>query len=267
MLTGYSKIWHSGGIVTFSSRLWLLPGVDAGLFVATNGPQTSQKAQALTVITSMAADLLLGESPWLNSSTICTFPFPWTKNSHSSRTSQKRDNCSMQNESKMVIKTEVTSPSTNDLEGIYYHKAFGEITVETVESEQKSNCNTADGELAATMMLKFGRFGQLKLTMVKQEEPLVWHGRFQGPLWYLTASDDSHEPVVVRFLQNQGGRVDRLTYPIDPQYDVIEFRKRVSGVAQPSTAAASRLRSRWLDVLKLIALVFYRTAGCSRDLK
>ena len=53
-----------------------------------------------------------------------------------------------------------------------------------------------------------------------------WEGRFVGPLWYVTASDEYNSPVRVQFLQDESGRVDRIRYPIDAQYDVIEFHKR-----------------------------------------
>ena len=46
---GYRKLWHSGGIVTFTSQLWLFPDMDAGVFVASNGPLTSRGSAALKV--------------------------------------------------------------------------------------------------------------------------------------------------------------------------------------------------------------------------
>lgn len=36
--TGYRKLWHSGGIVSFTSQLWLFPDMDSGVFVSCNGP-------------------------------------------------------------------------------------------------------------------------------------------------------------------------------------------------------------------------------------
>ncbi|GFO10673.1 penicillin-binding protein [Plakobranchus ocellatus] len=37
---GYQHIFHSGGIVSYSSQLWLFPDIKAGVFLSVNGPQT-----------------------------------------------------------------------------------------------------------------------------------------------------------------------------------------------------------------------------------
>lgn len=272
-VAGFKKVWHSGGIVTYSSRLWLFPGVGAGLFVATNGPQTRDKGQALTAITGMAADLLLGETFWLNSTTVCTFPAPWKRQEPSPETEtetsasktpatastatrpvKKKDESEGSRGSQSPRRENTFQQSLKQLLGVYSHKAFGEIVIErgglrssgTDKDVLSGNAHfkgTDDpgptagetGNASDWLLLKFGRFGQLKLKRV-EGEPNGWEGRFVGPLWYVTASDESNRPISVQFLQDESGRVDRLRYPIDARYDVIEFQKR--GVEEASASSS-----------------------------
>lgn len=247
---GYRKIWHSGGIVTYSSRLWLLPGADAGLFVATSGPQTSQKAHGLTAITSLAADLLLGEEPWLNSSTVCSFPSPWNEHKATEVAMERHDVTTKKPSTKVAAQV---GNDLDELTGTYFHEAFGEIVIERAGSEvegdhkvtDKKSSNSSEsatptGNASTWLTLKFGRFGHLRISKV-MEEANTWEGTFLGPLWYVTASDEAFAPLQVTFVHDRHGRVSKLRYPIDGQHDNIEFQKRVlhiTGVSSHATSAA-----------------------------
>lgn len=48
-LAGYRKLWHSGGIVTFTSQLWMFPDANAGVFVTASGPLSTQGSAAVKV--------------------------------------------------------------------------------------------------------------------------------------------------------------------------------------------------------------------------
>ena len=75
--SGYKRVWHSGGVSTYKSQLWLIPEVDMALYVAVNGPPTSGTTWALTLLLMYATDLFLHDTPWLNHTTACSFPAPW----------------------------------------------------------------------------------------------------------------------------------------------------------------------------------------------
>ena len=235
--------------------------------------QTRDKGQALTAITGMAADLLLGETFWLNSTTVCTFPAPWKRQEPSPETEtetsasktpatastatrpvKKKDESEGSRGSQSPRRENTFQQSLKQLLGVYSHKAFGEIVIErgglrssgTDKDVLSGNAHfkgTDDpgptagetGNASDWLLLKFGRFGQLKLKRV-EGEPNGWEGRFVGPLWYVTASDESNRPISVQFLQDESGRVDRLRYPIDARYDVIEFQKR--GVEEASASSS-----------------------------
>ncbi|KAL4229793.1 hypothetical protein ACF0H5_010184 [Mactra antiquata] len=77
---GHRKIWHSGGLFSYISLLWMFPEEDIGIFVSVNGPalpKTSSYAEQ--TILYYISDILLGDKPWLDLETTCTFPKPWTK--------------------------------------------------------------------------------------------------------------------------------------------------------------------------------------------
>lgn len=256
-------MWHSGGIVTYSSRLWLFPGVEAGLFVATNGPQTRDKGHALTAITSLAADMLLGEKFWLNSSTVCSFPAPWKRPESPTETSttastpvkaESKQALSPRSDHQTPTRQQTTfRQSLKQLLGVYSHKAFGEIVVERggssatgkdvgghaqIKGSDSASSTAKDGNTSEWLLLKFGRFGKLKLQRVEGDSN-GWEGRFIGPLWYVTASDESNRPVSVQFLRDESGHVDRIRYPIDARYDVIEFHKREQEAPASSSYSVS----------------------------
>jgi hypothetical protein len=156
--------------------------------------------------------------------------------------------------------------------GEYVHKAFGQMIVEMAEeSESKrvetgndvkvSNASSAAASSSSSLsppssealMLSYGRFGRMELRRDEatvgrgggveereEGEVEVWEGRFVGPLWYITASDESDSPVHVRFLRNGQGHVDRMLYPVDGRYDEIEFTKvMTSGELAVSKASLS----------------------------
>ncbi len=67
-------IGHPGGYYGFTSNLLFLPDVDVEVYIDT----TPGEDGFLTLLTAMfIMDVMLGEEPWLNLTTSCTFPAPW----------------------------------------------------------------------------------------------------------------------------------------------------------------------------------------------
>ncbi|KAK6173053.1 hypothetical protein SNE40_016587 [Patella caerulea] len=193
---GYKKIWHSGGITTHSSRLWFYPENNVGVYAAVNGPQTREKIYALRALMSYASDMLLGEEPWLNDTTVCTFPAPWDVRVDVKEPKISRD-----------IASEIRLRPSRDLVGRYFHLGFGEIRVYFGKS--------------GALVLHFGRFGTMVL---HQENGLKFSGKYFGPLWFVTDSDDSFEPEKVRFVRS-GGKTTGLYFHVDPAYNASFFKK------------------------------------------
>ncbi|RUS78900.1 hypothetical protein EGW08_013343 [Elysia chlorotica] len=74
---GFRRAWHSGSLFGFASQIWLFPDLDLGLFVAVNGPAKSPHTQnRLTALLYYVSDLLLGDRPWLDEKSVCSYPAP-----------------------------------------------------------------------------------------------------------------------------------------------------------------------------------------------
>ncbi|XP_067661436.1 uncharacterized protein [Haliotis asinina] len=74
---GYKNIMHGGNFHSYIASLELYPDVHFGIFVSANGPGTKDEEIAEKLISFYISDILIGDYPWLNSSTACTFPLPW----------------------------------------------------------------------------------------------------------------------------------------------------------------------------------------------
>ena len=61
----------------FTSQIWLFPDLGLGLFVAANGPARSPDTQnRLTALLYYVTDLMLGDRPWLDEASACSYPVP-----------------------------------------------------------------------------------------------------------------------------------------------------------------------------------------------
>lgn len=214
---GYRKIWHSGGIVTYQSQLWLFPDKNAGVFAVINGPFTSQGSLAIKAVTSRAADFLLQEEPWLNMTTACTLPEPWSKS-----TKQMQPNPDY-----IVFKWNI-SRTPYDYVGLYSHKGFGNITLQV--------------ENNSSLFLLFGRFGKMHLQPVTD---VHFSGYYMGKLWYFTGSDEHNDPIKMEFvIDKQINKVSGISFPVEFSGPLTLFQRNlkfdwISGRSIKSTSDCS----------------------------
>ncbi|XP_033742502.1 gigasin-6-like [Pecten maximus] len=183
---GYKRVWHSGGIVGFSSLLWLFPNQDIGIFASLTGSRDNDNQHPIRVIMSRAADMLLGETPWLDRRTACSFPAPWGNVSPSipvSGVGQFRTFWNISRPMELYV-------------GSYGHPAFGNISV-TIENRTQ-------------LVLHYGRFGRMVLTPVTDSD---FKGRYIGPLWFATQADGQILPVSVNFSLPVTGSAFKLIVP------------------------------------------------------
>ncbi|CAH1777837.1 unnamed protein product [Owenia fusiformis] len=188
---GYRKIWHSGGISTYSSLLNLFPDKNAGVYGVVNGGGP-HKSVGLKMILNYASDLLLNQEPWLNQSTACTFPQPW--------------------EPPVPGNTSpVTTPTyrldlelDNEYNGNYSHPMFGDISVHSTLHQG-----------AVQLKLNFGRFGVFSLSR-SADLSNSFKATFSGILSYLSTSDLKVPPLMLIFKdKNKAGKMTRLEFPVD----------------------------------------------------
>ena len=87
LILGYDTVAHPGYLFGYNAQLTVLPDVDIGVFMALNGLDYTYLARLLTH--AFIIDLALGEEPWLNSATVCTFPYPWVSGAEVEEVIQK----------------------------------------------------------------------------------------------------------------------------------------------------------------------------------
>lgn len=106
---------HSGSTFGYRAYITLIPDKQLGIFTAMTGDDP--KYFYRMSLHSYLLDLYLEKSPWLNQTTICSFPEPWNPNPDLFvETSSSHE--------QHVPKRELSS-----YVGTYRHGAYGEVTV------------------------------------------------------------------------------------------------------------------------------------------
>ncbi len=126
---------------------------------------------ALRSMAIYISDILLGEKPWLDMSTVCTFPSPWIP-----------DYATHSNVSHTINITKQDFNFTQYI-GVYGHLAFGNISVYK---------NNSDSELH----MKFGRFGH---AVLYKDHEHSFEAYYQDLLSYISFGDSSRGPFEVEF--------------------------------------------------------------------
>ena len=72
--------YHSGTTFGYGAFLTLLPEMNVGVVSMLTGNDYHYKFR--TPLHEYVMDVALGQAPWINSTSICTFPDPW-KSAHS----------------------------------------------------------------------------------------------------------------------------------------------------------------------------------------
>ena len=185
--TGYKRVWHSGGLTTYKTHVWLYPDVGLGLYISTNGPLGSASSWGLILTLQYLSDLLLGEEPWLNTSTLCTFPEPW-------KPSPPVDT--------MTPPADDPVREAGDYTGTYHHPAFGNVTV------------TRDPGTNA-LKLQMGRYMEAKLLYNQTSD--TFYTTLVGELWY------SKDRIPVKFLRSpEEGGIGKLQMPLYSPYESVK---------------------------------------------
>ena len=180
---GYKRIWHSGGITTYKSMVWLYPDVDIGIYLSANGPPSSSGTWGLILALYYLSDVLLNEQRWLNTSTLCGFPEPWASPVPDYRFQWPQGRVSR----------------VADYLGTYRHPGYFDIVV------------TYDARIE-TLQLRMGRYLEAKLLYNQSTE--TFYTQFVGKLWYVS------EPIPVRFTRlTPEGQIVQLHIPFYSPYD------------------------------------------------
>ncbi|KAK6179308.1 hypothetical protein SNE40_011698 [Patella caerulea] len=104
--------WHSGASFGYRALLTLYPDENLGIFTSLTGRDDNYKYRI--ALHNYITDKILGREPWLNVSTICSFPLPWLNDTES-----------------VDIAYEFIEPSLklSAYEGEYENKLYGNLVV------------------------------------------------------------------------------------------------------------------------------------------
>ncbi|XP_067663305.1 uncharacterized protein [Haliotis asinina] len=146
---GRRNIWHAGGLHSYNSLLWLFPDSNVGLHISINGPTLSSSKSPFNMLLSAlyyVTDIVLGETPWLDRQTVCTFPKPWFDVSMFVPPSDTDD-------------TPITPEyPLSDYAGSYFNPLVGEflVTLDKSTDQLRIKLNKLDGVLVPKRDGSFG---------------------------------------------------------------------------------------------------------------
>ncbi|KAH3727933.1 hypothetical protein DPMN_053879 [Dreissena polymorpha] len=74
---GYRRLLTNGNLFSYTASIWMFPEKNISMFASINGPQFPGMDIFIKTVLWYLSDMLLGETPWLNIDTACSFPKPW----------------------------------------------------------------------------------------------------------------------------------------------------------------------------------------------
>ncbi|KAL3887928.1 hypothetical protein ACJMK2_000313 [Sinanodonta woodiana] len=118
---GYPLLTHTGSTMGYRAMLTLYPNQKLGIFTAMTGDDPNYIFRSN--LNSYISDLYLHEEPWLNVSTICSFPEPWFEKKNSTP--------------KTAIDKNIQPFRANDsYVGVYSNEAYGDIKIHIGENNK-----------------------------------------------------------------------------------------------------------------------------------
>ncbi|KAL8590172.1 hypothetical protein ACOMHN_010367 [Nucella lapillus] len=203
---GYPLIGHSGSTYGYRALLTLVPSQKLGIFTALTGGDSKYRTRAS--LHSYLMDRVLGQAPWLNTSTLCSFPAPW----HNDSADQTAPPYNTSNPLAYKLSAYV---------GSYSNPAYG--TLEVKKWQDSKNRSVDDGREPAALLTLFYGFGTWDLIPTPScssssspgEESFYGKGR-NSTAWFDISSFVFHAPPagsdVVMKMSAKG--VERLLVPV-----------------------------------------------------
>ncbi|XP_045161602.2 penicillin-binding protein 4-like [Mercenaria mercenaria] len=224
---GFRRIWHSGGLFSYVSLLWLYPDEQLGVFANINGPGTVRDpGYALKAVLSYVSDILLSQTPWLNIETACSYPSPWVNSSFSIDTNPEPDN--------------FTNDRLDDFVGKYGNELLPDITISVKERGSENEylwleMNRIKGELLLTADVNVFKF--------KMEDP--WEYAIERVL-----AENLIITYPIEFTRSEDGVVESFNLTFS-QKEIMKYRKNVMLVTEADISMSKRVQC---SVVLLVSL-------------
>lgn len=206
---------HTGRLLAFETRMTILRGTKLGIFSACNGPAflTSEIHQ---VVHYMIADSLLNLTEWLNDTTACTFPKPWSTKipRPKARKIEKPSAVKTEGSRKMVSPREwfmSNKPDEKKADGmnenIYFRKwleAHCDLYTGLYGHPLLGNFSVTYSDSDCSLHFSFGLLGTGRLIYV---DGISWKMELGGPMAFLQMSPQGpYSSLLVVFDDPVGGK-------------------------------------------------------------
>ncbi|XP_071095539.1 uncharacterized protein [Haliotis cracherodii] len=119
---GLPMVQHSGSTFGYRSFLTLIPDKNLGVFLTMTGTDPDYWFRGS--LSAYLMDVYLGEAPWINTSTICSFPDPWRTRRRSG--SRKRSGRRLTRRRRA---THTANLALQAYTGTFRHQAYGNISI------------------------------------------------------------------------------------------------------------------------------------------
>eukprot|EP00058_Branchiostoma_floridae_P025719 XP_002611209.1 hypothetical protein BRAFLDRAFT_71169 [Branchiostoma floridae] len=184
---GYKKVTHGGRVFGFTSLMTLFPDQTGGVFTSVNSPVINWDRDVHRVLHYRVADMLLDLDPWLNTTTACTYPQPWSTRPASSQPVPPATSRDFPRDKR-------------DYVGSYGNRVFGNLTI---------YLSPTDG----TLRFRAGLIGRGVVLPLNATNRIL----LKGP-------PDMFAPVQVS-LEEEGGTIRRLVVPGVPPEPPVVFER------------------------------------------
>ena len=174
-ITGWRMLLHTGSTWGYGALMTLLPDADIAVYMSVNGPDDGYYGRRLTSLYIL--DLLLGETPWLNETSACEFPYKTASNTNLNVYVDLNDDTGDQ-DSSQVSESDITSIGSSYFAedpsaytGQYGNFAYGNISIRLENGDE--------------LHLHYGDIGHWLLQEISHD---VYLGVGQDDLWSLNIS-------------------------------------------------------------------------------
>ncbi|WAR16486.1 GIGA6-like protein [Mya arenaria] len=218
---------HTGSTYGYRAMVTLYPDKDFGVFTALTGDDSSYPFR--TNMHLFIADLMLGHDPWLNKSTVCTFPEPWESSSNSSSSPPQKD---IEPQRDLLLNY-----------GVYSNDAYGnvEIYVNDTGNMLMARYGFADFALYPdTTVDYFNAEGEGRMNHFREYSSVTF--KFESEAGQISKllipSFQSNDPSIFNLISNSR-RKRNLTSNSDEgkivhreSFDIDEFSRRISAFVE-----------------------------------
>lgn len=143
---GFERLDHTGATFGYRAMMSLIPGEKVGVFTALTGRDDNYMFRV--PLQMHLLDLALGLQPWLNTSTLCSYPAPWKTPKEPTKP-------------KPIANRKLPRPAIK-YEGKYFNKAYGIITVDY-------------NSTLTSLVMTYG-WGQWRLKALKKDDTFYGSG-------------------------------------------------------------------------------------------